>query len=78
MLIQTKGIDAERISFKDYKGKFNILADGKSRNVICSLFFTSSTKKISIDEVTYDLNAIEDIVDYKKQLLNSAKDRMDV
>ena len=78
LLIQTKGIDAERISFKDYKGKFNILADGKSRNVICSLFFTSSTKKISIDEVTYDLNAIEDIVDYKKQLLNSAKDRMDV
>lgn len=78
LLIQTRGIDAERISFKDYKGKLNILADGKARNVICSLIFTTSSKKIDIQGVGYELDEIEDLVSYKKHLLASAKEQLGV
>ena len=52
LLIQNRGIDVERISYKDYKGHLSVLVDSKPRSVICSLFFNSSSKKISIQGVT--------------------------
>ena len=76
LLIQNRGIDAERISYRDYKGHLSVLVDSKSRSVICSLFFNSSSKKISIQGVTYDLDVIEDLVNYKKHLTESAKSLM--
>lgn len=76
LLIQNKSIDADRISYRDYKGHLSVLVDSKSRSVICSLFFNSSAKKISIQGVSHDLNVIEDLVKYKKQLTESAKSLM--
>ena len=73
LLIQDKKIDAQRISYQDLKTRFNIIADDRKRNVICSLIFSSSSLSISIDNVSYSLENIEDIVRYKRLLLDSAK-----
>ena len=78
LLIQDKKIDAHRISYQDLKTKLNIIADDKKRSVICTLLFSSSSLNISIDDVSYSLEKIEDIVRYKKLLLDSAKRELDI
>jgi hypothetical protein len=60
------------------KTKLNIIADDKKRSVICTLLFSSSSLNISIDDVSYSLEKIEDIVRYKKLLLDSAKRELDI
>jgi len=78
LLIQDKKIDANRISYEDLKTKFNIIVDGKKRSIICSLHFSSSNLNITISDVAHTLENIEDIVRYKKFLLDSAKRELEI
>ena len=70
--INSRGIDSDRIGFKDQKTKFSIVVDGNIRKSICSLRFSSSNKKIEINGVSYQIDKVEDVLKYKKELKESA------
>tara|TARA_B110000046_G_scaffold60782_1_gene68335 strand:- start:988 stop:2013 length:1026 start_codon:yes stop_codon:yes gene_type:complete len=68
VLMQHRNIDPGRISYKDYKGFFTVITDDKSRNQICNLKLGGGKKTITINDVTYELNSLDEITNYKKQL----------
>lgn len=67
--------DLDRIVYKDYKGSFKLLVDGKQTKSICSLVIDGSKKTMEING--YEKAEIEDVsvstlTKYKKQLVDSA------
>ena len=72
LLIQNKKIPKERISYKDFKGFFNIQVDESSKKVICKLVFNDKFMKIIIDTNEYLLEHIDDVMKHKNELTNRA------
>jgi predicted type IV restriction endonuclease len=70
LLIQNKKIPKERISFRDFKGFFNICIDDSSKKVICKLIVNDTKMKIFIDNNEYTLEHIDDLLKYKNELTN--------
>lgn len=72
LLVQNKKVFKERISFKDFKGFFNIVVDDSSKKVICKLIFNDKFMKIVIDANEYLLEHIDDLMKHKNELTNRA------
>jgi len=70
LLIQNKKIPKERISYRDFKGFFNISIDDSTKKVICKLAFSDSKMKIIIENNEYVLESIDDLLKYKNELNN--------
>lgn len=71
-------ISPEDITYKDVERYFNVLYKNNSRKWICRLFFNSSNKYIIIpdknkEEIKYYIQNIQDLNNYKNEILNSAK-----
>jgi len=66
--------DLERIVYKDFKGSFKLLVDGKQTKCICSLKVEGVKKSIEINTNKYDLEnvSVSTLTKYKKQLVDSA------
>ena len=72
LLIQTKKIDSDRISYKDQKNSFVILVDGNIRKAICYLVFTDKMKKITVGTKDFKVEKIDDVLSFKKVLTDTA------
>jgi hypothetical protein len=70
LLLQNKKITKERISYKDFKGFFNISVDESPKKVICKLIFNDRFMKILIDTNEYLLEHIDDVMKHKNELTN--------
>ena len=70
LLIQNKKIPKERVSYRDFKGFFNISIDDNSKKIICKLIFNGSKMKIFIGYNEYNLEHIDDLLKYKTELTN--------
>lgn len=70
-------IDSARITYRDAQSYFAIFADDNNRRPICRLYFNSAIKRISTfgpnkEETKYDIENLDDIYNYAKQLKESA------
>lgn len=70
-------LDSERITYRDAQSYFAIFADDNNRRPICRLYFNSANKRISTfgankEETKYDIQKLDDIFNYSKQLKESA------
>ena len=72
LLVQSKKVISDRISFKDQKNSFAIVVDGNIRKSICSLVFNDKLKKIQIGNKITNVEKIDDVLNLKKDLLDSA------
>jgi hypothetical protein len=72
LLVQSKKIISDRISFKDQKNSFAIVVDGNIRKSICSLVFNDKIKKIQIGNKIVNVEKIDDVLSLKKDLTDSA------
>jgi hypothetical protein len=72
ILVQTKKIVSDRISYKDQKNSFVIVVDGNIRKSICSLVFNDKIKKIQIGNKIVNVEKIDDVLGLKKDLTDSA------
>jgi hypothetical protein len=72
LLVQSKKVISDRISFKDQKNSFVIVVDGNIRKSICALVFSDKLKKIQIGNKTTNVENIDDVLNLKKDLLDSA------
>lgn len=72
LLVQTKKIISDRISYKDQKNSFVILVDGNIRKAICYLIFTDKMKKVVIGNKEFKVEKIDDMLGLKKDLTDSA------
>ena len=71
-------IPAERITYRDSQSYFAIFADDNNRRPICRLHFNTANKRIGFInenrcEQVESIEKIEDIYNYKKQLIEAAK-----
>lgn len=71
-------LNPSRIEYKDYKGFFTILLDGKPKQEICRLFFNSSNKKIRVfesegNQETYPIESLDDIYRFADQIKGRAQ-----
>ena len=70
---------ADRITHRDSQSYFAIFADDNNRRPICRLKFNSSAhKRISFiddnkQEISYDIECLDDIFKYRKDILEAAK-----
>ena len=70
-------IDSTRITYRDAQSYFAIFADDNNRRPICRLYFNSAIKRISTfgpnkEETKFDIEKLDDIFKYAKQLKESA------
>lgn len=72
-------IPAQRIAFRDTQSYFGILLDDNNRKPICRLHFNSSNKYLELFNKGKDngekklLNTLDDIYNYKAEILNTIK-----
>ncbi|MDQ0595325.1 hypothetical protein QFZ37_003694 [Chryseobacterium ginsenosidimutans] len=72
-------LPSKRIAFRDTQSYFGILLDDNNRKPICRLHFNSSNKYIELFQNGKDngekklLNSLDDIYDYKSDLLSTLK-----
>ena len=71
-------LSPSRIEYKDYKGFFSVLLDGKTKQEICRFFFNSSNKKIRVfdnedHQVTHPIESLDDIYQFADQIKGRAK-----
>lgn len=69
LLIQNKKIPNLRIGYKDQKGAFNVLVDDNQKKIVCQLKFTDSMKKIYIGNNEYPINHIDELLNFKNELI---------
>lgn len=71
-------LDSNRITYRDAISYFAIFADDNNRRPICRLYFNSSIKRISTfgadkEEKKFEIEKLDDIYKYAKELKESAK-----
>ena len=73
-----KNSDLDRISYKDYKGSFKILVDGKQTKSICSIVLKQNFKVIEINGVRNEIGELDiaSLTKFKKELVKSALDKL--
>lgn len=67
---------SDKIQYKDTYSYFGVLYDNKTTKWICRFYFKENVKFITISdedkkEVRYDIKSIDDIYNYKKELIDS-------
>ncbi|MDR4886323.1 type I restriction endonuclease [Fredinandcohnia sp. QZ13] len=75
-LILKDEIDPSRVFYRDNKSYFNVLLDNTIRKWICRLGLNSSNKYIQLNDVnrtSIKINTINDILDYKNEILEVAR-----
>jgi len=63
----------DNITYKDNKGSFTVLWNNNFKNVICAFKLTSAKKKLFVGGQWYDIESIDQIVDYKVYLVDAVK-----
>jgi hypothetical protein len=77
--ILRENLSATRIAFRDTQSYFGILLDDNNRKPICRLHFNSANKYVELFHNGKDngekraINSLEDIYDFKKELLETIK-----
>lgn len=71
-------VDSDRIAYRDTESYFGILLDDNNRKWICRVHLMSSVKYISISDkdkrpIRYDINCIDDIYKYSKELIEACE-----
>ena len=74
MSSKIKNSELDRISFKDYKGFFNIIVDNSPRKSICHMILKDNRKAISIDGKEFEIESVsaKHIIKHKSALVSSA------
>jgi len=69
-----KNSDLERVSYKDFKGSFKILVDGKQTKSICSIKLNGKSKILEIEGVRNEIEEMDaaSLTKFKKELVQSA------
>lgn len=69
-----KNSDLERVSYKDFKGSFKILVDGKQTKSICSIRLNGKSKILEIENIRNEIEEIDaaSLTKFKKELVLSA------
>lgn len=71
MSSKVKDSEADRISYKDYKGSFAIIVDGSSRKKVCSIMLDKNIIEINGQNYELESASISSLKDYKKELVAS-------
>ena len=71
--------DVKKISYKDTTRYFSVLYDNKVTKWICRIYLKEFVKYIIIvdnnkNEIRYDINDVNDIYNYKEQIINRLKE----
>jgi hypothetical protein len=71
--------ELDRILYKDFKGSFKILVDGKQTKCVCSLFTDNHKKVIEINEIKYQIDDVSasSLTKYKKELVQAALENLE-
>jgi hypothetical protein len=71
--------ELDRILYKDFKGSFKILVDGKQTKCVCSLFTDNHKKVIEINEIKYQIEDVSasSLTKYKKELVQAALENLE-
>jgi hypothetical protein len=75
-LILKEEIDPSRVSYRDNKSYFNVLLDDTIRKWVCRLGLNGTNKYIQLNDTNrtnIKINSINDILDYKKEILDVAR-----
>lgn len=69
-----KNSDLERVSYRDFKGSFKVLVDGKQTKSICSIRLNGKSKILEIENVRNEIEKIDaaSLTKFKKELVLSA------
>lgn len=72
-------LDPSRIGYKDYKGFFKIILDGKPSQEICRFYFNNSSKKqVRVfdnedEQATHSIQSLDDIYQFSEQIRGRAQ-----
>ncbi|WP_221564617.1 type I restriction endonuclease [Alkalihalobacillus sp. TS-13] len=75
-LILKDHIQSNRVFYRDNKSYFNVLLDDNIRKWVCRLGFNSSNKYIQLNDenkTSYKLNSVDEIMYYKENIIDVAK-----
>ena len=66
--------EADRVSYKDYKGQFKIIVDNMPSKEICHLVLNQRIQKIEFEKDSFELMKVsaEEIAKHKKRIVDSA------
>ncbi|MDG1747533.1 MAG: hypothetical protein P8I77_06900, partial [Bacteroidia bacterium] len=75
LILQARGMSkfASRISYRDQKTRFNILVDDNNSKIICQIKSNTKGSIVIINDKQYEVGGIEDVVNLKKELIESAQ-----
>ena len=75
LILQARGMSkfTNRISYRDQKTRFNILVDDNNSKIICQIKTNTKGNVIIINDKQFDIAGIEDVVNLKKELIESAQ-----
>ena len=70
----------DRVQFKDHKNLFNIIIDGKSNKIVCSLKVLKTSQQVIIGSEKFNISNIssDEITKLKKPLIDSAKRHLEL
>tara|TARA_B100000787_G_scaffold147292_1_gene118204 strand:- start:3 stop:1058 length:1056 start_codon:yes stop_codon:yes gene_type:complete len=73
-----KNIDLDRVGFRDFKGSFKILVDGKQTKCICSVTIGKNKKYIEINNIKHEVEdmSVATLTKLKKELVQSALENL--
>ena len=73
-----KNIDLDRVGFRDFKGSFKILVDGKQTKCICSVTIGKNKKHIEINNIKHEVEdmSVATLTKLKKELVQSALENL--
>lgn len=78
ILVQSRKVETERVSYRDQKTVFSILVDDSLRKKVCDLDIKDRfNRSLILDGVRYDIPEIEDILKLKKQIIDKAASFME-
>ena len=71
-------LNPSRIGYRDFKGHFAIILDGKLKQEICRFYFNSSNKKVRVfdnegNQVTHSIKSLDDIYRFSDQIRGRAQ-----
>lgn len=70
ILVSSRGITSDRISYRDQKTVFSILVDDNQKKKVCDLKINDKKKEIIIDGDKTEFKDINDLLKLKKQLVS--------
>jgi len=78
LIAAIKNLDANRISYRDLKGSFNIILDSSNRNLIAKVSSSKGKMFVEIDGEKHEADELDSIVNLKKQLVDTTKHLIEI